>query len=97
MQKIDHQKWEQLLHYITKNELSIDTNEFAKGDGTIILHNHLSSGENKQEQQELIGEAISLYDIVAQGTKITEMNSVQLKKLWIFRYFNFRISGFKIK
>ena len=79
VQKINKQEWESLFKYITKYDLIIDTKEFVEGDGTIILHNHLASGENKQKQEDLIGETISLYDIAPQGTKITEMNSIQLK------------------
>ena len=79
VQKVDYQEWEHLLNYITKNELSIDTKEFAEGAGTIILHSHLASGEREQEQQKLIGETVILNDIVEQGTKITDMNSIQLK------------------
>lgn len=79
VQKIDSQEWESLLKYISKNKLIIDTKKFTEGNGTIILHNHFSSRENEQEQEELIGESVSLYDIVPQGTKITELSSIQLQ------------------
>ncbi len=91
VQKINSQELGNLLKYITKYNLIIDTKEFVEGTGTIVLHNHLTSVENKQEQKALIGKSISLYDIVPQGTKLTEMNSIQLKNCG---YLDISISDF---
>ncbi len=79
VQKIDSPEWKNLMKYVLDNKLLIDTKRFDEGEGTIILHNHLSSKGNEKTQEGLIGKSILLYDIAPQGTKVSEISSIQLQ------------------
>ena len=79
IQKIDNPEWKNLMKYIMDKKLLIDTKRFDEGKGTIILHNHLSSKGNEKTQEGLIGKSILLYDIAPQGTKVSEISSIQLQ------------------